>query len=138
MKWLLETNVVSDFVRGDSNVAARLKATPPDDVAVSTITLMEVEYGLKLNPSRARRLAPVIADLFASVRVLAFRRRDARAAAAIRAELRARGKPIGPYDVLLAGSALSRGLTLVTANATEFKRVAGLSTENWREAPPES
>jgi predicted nucleic acid-binding protein len=50
----------------------------------------------------------------------------------VRAALRRRGRPIGPFDVLLAGCALARGLTLVTANVDELARIDGLSVENWR------
>jgi tRNA(fMet)-specific endonuclease VapC len=56
---------------------------------------------------------------------------DARAAGAVRAELETIGKPIGAYDVLLAGHARRRGATLVTSNAKEFERVVGLKSEDW-------
>ena len=60
---------------------------------------------------------------------------DARRAGDVRAALRARGTPIGPYDVLIAGQALARGLILVTHNVAEFSRVEGLRVENWQGAP---
>jgi tRNA(fMet)-specific endonuclease VapC len=129
---LLDTNVLSDFVRGDARVQARLRAEAPTDIAVSTITAMEIEYGLQLVPARRKSIAPVMDALFASTALLAFSPEDARAAASVRATLRRRGVPIGPYDVLLAGCALARGLVLVTANVAEFERVAALSVENWR------
>lgn len=65
------------------------------------------------------------------VSVLDFDEDDAKAAAEIRAELAQRGTPIGPYDVLIAGQALVRGLTLVTANTREFSRVAELKLVDW-------
>jgi tRNA(fMet)-specific endonuclease VapC len=129
---LLDTNVLSDFVRGEPGVSARLKSARPDDVAVSSITIMEIEYGLALDPARARRIAPVLDALLGCVRILAFSRADARAAGVVRAALRRRGRPIGPYDVLLAGCAVARGLTLVTSNVKEFARVDGLVVESWR------
>lgn len=132
MRFLLDTNVLSDFVRGDARVQARLRAEAPTDIAVSTITAMEIEYGLQLVPARRKSIAPVMDALFASTALLAFSPEDARAAASVRATLRRRGVPIGPYDVLLAGCALARGLVLVTANVAEFERVAALSVENWR------
>lgn len=133
MRFLLDTNVLSDFVRGDARVQARLRAQDPTDIAVSTITAMEIEYGLQLVPARRKSIAPVMDALFASTALLAFSPEDAKAAASVRATLRRRGLPIGPYDVLLAGCALARGLVLVTANVAEFERVASLSVENWRE-----
>jgi tRNA(fMet)-specific endonuclease VapC len=63
--------------------------------------------------------------------VVDFDRDDAREAGAVRAELAARGTPIGPFDMLMAGQARGRGLTLVTANAGEFLRVDGLVVEDW-------
>ncbi len=74
----------------------------------------------------------MIDALLGSVHVLSFSRRDARAAGAVRANLRTRGRPSGPYDVLLAGCAVSRGLTLVTANIGEMSRVDGLAVQSWR------
>jgi len=133
VRFLLDTNVLSDFVRGDARVQARLRAQDPTDIAVSTITAMEIEYGLQLVPARRKSIAPVMDALFASTALLAFSPEDAKAAASVRATLRRRGLPIGPYDVLLAGCALARGLVLVTANVAEFERVASLSVENWRE-----
>jgi tRNA(fMet)-specific endonuclease VapC len=131
-RYLLDTNVVSDFVRGDAAVQARLRGIVPTDIAVSSITVMEVTYGLELTPGRARRLRPVIDALFGAVELVPLSVEDARAAGALRAALRRRGRPIGPYDVLLAGCALARGLVFVTANSTEFARVGGLLVENWR------
>jgi tRNA(fMet)-specific endonuclease VapC len=132
VRYLLDTNVISDFVRGQAMVARHLRATRPDEIAISTVTLMEIEYGLALEPARSRRIAPLLDGVLGSVRVLPFSRVDARSAGVVRAALRRLGRPIGPYDVLLAGCALSRGLTLVTANTGEFSRVAGLGIEDWR------
>ena len=132
MRFLLDTNVLSDFVRGDPKVCKRFKAAHPDELAVSTVSVMEVDYGLALQPARARLIGPLIDAIFDSVRILPFSRADARSAGAVRAALRKRGKPIGPYDVLLAGCALARGLTLVTANEVELGHVDGLALENWR------
>lgn len=131
---LLDTNVLSDVVRGDERVRDRLRGTPPREVAISTLTLMEMEYGLLLAPERAPRLRPAIDALVAAATVLPFDAADARASGAVRVELRRRGTPIGPYDALLAGMARARGLTLVTANLGEFSRVTGLAIESWRSA----
>ena len=60
-----------------------------------------------------------------------FEEQDAFRAAEIRAALRAQGTPIGPYDVLIAGQALARDLTLITRNTREFSRVDGLRVEDW-------
>ncbi len=132
MKYLLDTCVLSDFARGDARTLDRVKATAPEIVAVSSITAMEIEFGLALDTRRARQLGPVMHALLGAMSVLAYDIEDARASAALRASLHKKGRPIGAYDVLIAGCALARGLVLVTSNEREFSRVSGLRVENWR------
>lgn len=132
MKYLLDTCTVSDFVKGQPNVLARVKTTSPNLIAVSALTRMEVNYGLALNAVRARKLAPVLDAFFSAIATLPFDEADAQAAAAIRAALKTKGQPIGAYDVLIAGTGLARGLVVVTSNVSEFKRVIGLQVEDWR------
>ena len=132
MKYLFDTCTVSDFVKGQTNVLARIKATPPNLIAVSTLTRMEVDYGLALNAERARKLALVLDAFFLTIVTLSFDESDAKAAAGIRAALKTAGKPIGAYDVLIAGMGLARGLVVVTSNVGEFQRVSGLQVEDWR------
>ena len=132
MKYLLDTCTVSDFVKGQPNVLARIKAISPALIAVSTLTRMEVEYGLALNADRSRKLAPVLQAFFSTISTLPFEVADALAAAAIRAALKTKGQPIGAYDVLIAGTALARGLVVVTSNVGEFQRIGGLQVEDWR------
>ena len=76
MKYLLDTCTVSDFVKGQAGVLARIKATPPSLISVSVITRMEIESGLQLNPDRARKLAPILNDFLAAVTTLAFSEAD--------------------------------------------------------------
>ncbi len=133
MKYLLDTCTVSDFVKGQPAVLSRLKATAPNLVAISSITRMEIECGLLLNPERTRKLAPVINAFLNAVATLAFDAADAQAAVGVRAALQRQGRPIGAYDILIAGCGLARGLVVVTSNVGEFQRVSGLIVENWRE-----
>lgn len=133
MTYLLDTCVISDFVKGLPATLKRIKEISPDLIAVSAISRMEIEYGLNLNPERARKIVPVLQAFLASIRVLPFGETDAQVAGTIRATLQRQGNPIGSYDVLIAGTALARGLTLVTSNTGEFSRVGGLSIEDWRE-----
>lgn len=132
MKYLLDTCTVSDFVKGQAKVLARIKATTPNLIAVSALTRMEVDYGLALNAERARKLAPLLDAFFATIATLPFDVADAQATAAIRAALKTSGQPIGAYDALIAGTGLARGLVVVTSNVGEFKRVGGLQVEDWR------
>lgn len=135
MKYLLDTCTISDFVRGEPGVLEAVKRTAPDQIAISTVTRMEIEYGLLLNPQRAKRLAPLLDALLATITTLTFDGPDATAAAATRAALHRQGRPIGPYDCQIAGTGLARGLVVVTSNVGEFQRVSGLQVENWRAAP---
>jgi len=132
MKYLLDTCTVSDFVKGQPNVLARVKAIPPNLIAVSALTRMEVQYGLALNAERAKKLTPVLHAFFSAISTLPFEEADALAAAAIRAALKTKGQPIGAYDVLVAGTGLARGLVVVTSNVGEFRRIGGLQVEDWR------
>lgn len=132
MKYLLDTNVLSDFARGEQAVLARLRREAPPQLAVSVITEMEVEYGLARNPNLTPRVREAMRVLLNTISVLPFEREDARVAAQLRASLNSRGTPIGAYDLLLAASALRRGLKIVTHNAREFVRVGGLGLEDWR------
>ena len=132
MKYLLDTNVLSDFARGEPAVMARLRQEAPAQLAASVITEMEVEYGLARNPGLAPRLRQAMRLLLDTIAILPFEREDARTAAQLRAVFNRQGTPIGAYDLLLAASALRRGLKIVTHNAREFARVSGLEVEDWR------
>jgi tRNA(fMet)-specific endonuclease VapC len=100
-------------------------------VCISSVVAFELWYGIaksariEVNTERFKTL------LSSSILVLQFDNDDAREAGSIRAALEAAGKPIGAYDYLIAGQALARQLTLVTANVSEFSRVKGLSWEDW-------
>jgi tRNA(fMet)-specific endonuclease VapC len=131
MTYLLNTDTLSHFSRGHPKVLERIKETPPAEVAISSVTLMEIEYGLALQPDKARKLRPVLEAFLGAIRVLVYDDKDAKATAVIRAALKTKGTPIGAYDALIAGTALSKGLILVTGNTREYKRIGGLRLENW-------
>ena len=129
IRYLLDTNVVIGALqRGEPVQSARLRAQPPGAVAISTIVLFELYYGSFKSGRPAGNVAR--ADAL-PLPVLVFERADARAAGRVRAMLETSGKVIGPMDILIAGQALARGLTLVTANTSEFSRVEGLALEDW-------
>lgn len=129
MAYLLDTNAVIAVLKGaDSPVGQRLRREAPGDVFISSIVLHELFYGAFKSARVERNLAVVERLRFG---VLDFSAEDARAAGMVRAALAAKGTPIGPYDVLIAGQALARGLVLVTRNSGEFERVFGLSVESW-------
>jgi tRNA(fMet)-specific endonuclease VapC len=133
MRYLLDTCVISDFIKGEPGTQSRIKQTPPTDIAISVITLMELQYGLLLNPQRAQKIEPMMTSFLSSVIVLPFGNPESEKAAETRAVLKTQGQPIGAYDVLIAATALQHQLIMVTANQREFDRVPGLQTENWRQ-----
>ncbi|MGH8568755.1 MAG: PIN domain-containing protein, partial [Gammaproteobacteria bacterium] len=110
--------------------AVRLLQVAPREVAVSTITVYELEVGLaKTNAPHARRVQ--LEDFLAFVTVLPFERQEAIAAAGIRADLERRGLPIGALDNLIAGTAKAHQAMLVTHNVSEFSRIPGLTMVGW-------
>lgn len=132
MKYLLDTCVISDFVKGEVNTLKRIKNTSPSDIAVSTITIMEIQYCLTLNPKHAKIISPIISDFLSQVNIIDFNRDDASQAAITRALLKQQGCPVGSYDILLAGIALNQKFIFVSSNVKEFNRVNGIKLENWR------
>ncbi|WP_017659426.1 type II toxin-antitoxin system VapC family toxin [Baaleninema simplex] len=133
MRYLLDTCVISDFVKGEIGTQTRMKQTSPNDIAVSSITVMELRYGLKLNRKRESEITPLLTRFMDAVTVLSFESETAEQAAQIRQFLKTSGQPIGTYDVLIAATSLQHGLIMVTANVREFQRIPNLNIENWRQ-----
>ena len=132
MTYLLDTCAVSDFARGEINTLRYIKLMTPSDVFISAITLMEINYGMLLNPERTAKIRLVMEDFLDSITILPLREREANAAAKIRTILKAQGTPIGAYDLLIAATAKVHYLTVVTSNVKEFERVPELNVVNWR------
>ncbi len=132
---VLDTNTVIYFFKGRGDVARRLLAVSPADVGVPAIVVHELETGIAKSSQPRKRRAQLDA-LLDVVQVLPFDREAAGRAARVRARLEAAGTPIGPLDVLIAGTALRHGATLVTSNSREFSRVPGLELEDWLKPGP--
>lgn len=128
--YALDTNMVSYFLRGEGRMAERLLATSPAQIAIPAVALYELRYGLRRAAASGPRVA-AFESFCASVAVLSFDDAAAEQAATIRAALERRGQPIGPHDLLIAATAISRGATLVTRNKREFARIDGLNCEDW-------
>ncbi|NYT67078.1 type II toxin-antitoxin system VapC family toxin [Pusillimonas noertemannii] len=128
MKYLLDTNAVIALLKGHPGFLARLRRHRPADFAMPSIVVHELFYGAYKGRQVARNLERVQALQF---QVLDFDREDAQRAGELRALLSAAGTPIGPYDVLIAGQAWARGLTLITHNMREFRRIAHIRVEDW-------
>lgn len=130
MRYLLDANVVIGLLNdATSKLARRARREKPGDIAISAIVAHELFYGAFKSRRAAYNVALVDSLQFA---VLEFDKEDARQAGEIRALLASRGTPIGPYDVLIAGQAKARNLTLITHNTDEFGRVPGLRFDDWQ------
>ncbi|MBB1074916.1 type II toxin-antitoxin system VapC family toxin [Rhodoferax sp. 4810] len=134
MKYLLDTNIVSYFLRGASAVLnQRILDSTPDTLAISVISAGELRYGLSKLPSskRATELAHHLNALLTAIAVLPLPANAAHHYGYTRAQLDAAGTPIGGNDLWIAAHALAQNMMLVTNNTREFERVPGLKLENW-------
>ena len=126
---LLDTNTLVHYLKGQESVVAKLENASPTEIAVPSIVVYELEFGtLKFGSPRRRA---VIAELLANIDQIPFDGEAALESARIRIDLEARGMTIGPMDLLIAGTALSRGAVLVTNNTKEFSRIKGLRLADW-------
>jgi tRNA(fMet)-specific endonuclease VapC len=128
--YILDTNTLIYFFKGIGRVGERLLNTSPKDISLPTIVLYEISVGIEKSASPEKRKLQ-LEQFIDVVSILPFGKEEASCAASIRAELESRGTPIGPYDVLIAGTALSRNGILVTHNTKEFSRINGLQIEDW-------
>lgn len=133
--FVLDTNTLIYFFRGEGRVAERMLATPPSSIALPTVVLYELEVGLAKSP-HARKRRRQLETLLAVITVLPFALEEAKASASLRAQLETAGTPIGPMDTLIAGTALAHRGILVTRNLRELGRVRGLQVEDWYVAIP--
>jgi tRNA(fMet)-specific endonuclease VapC len=129
MIYLLDSNAVLSLLNHPSGPVSRhVRQYQPVDIGLSVIVAHELYFGAYKSRKGESNLAFVDELL---LEVLPFDREDARHAGEIRAVLAAQGTSIGGYDVLIAGQARARRLTLVTRNQREFQRVDGLRLEDW-------
>jgi len=132
--FILDSNTISYYFRGDPHVAPRLQALSPADIGVPAIVEYELRYGLmRLTPEAAAPRMAALETLLKPVRILPFDSACAMRAARLRADLEISGTPIGPHDILIAATAMRHQATLVTRNVREFSRVQGLQWVNWHQ-----
>jgi tRNA(fMet)-specific endonuclease VapC len=132
--YLLDTNACIALINGtEAGVRRRFQRAVARDsvVLLSSIVAFELWYGVAKSQRKDSNRQRLEAFFAGPLEWTLFDEDDAHAAGTVRAELEAAGTPIGAYDVLLAGQARRRGAILVTSNAKEFVRVAGLKWEDW-------
>jgi len=130
-QYMLDTDTCSYIMRrANDTVLERLAKVAVSDVCISVITKSELLYGVEVSPKRKQDEAALAAFL-RYIEVLDFPDQASLHYAQIRADLKKRGVMIGANDLLIAAHARSLGLTLITNNTREFRRVRNLSIENW-------
>jgi tRNA(fMet)-specific endonuclease VapC len=137
LKYLLDTNACIALIN-ERPLSVRTqfdkKLSQGSDVYASSIVVFELWYGVSKSQRRGVNAQLLVGFLSGPVQQLAFDEQDARFAGELRAETETIGRPVGDYDLLIAGQALHNKMTLVTANAREFGRIKTLSWEDWSKA----
>jgi tRNA(fMet)-specific endonuclease VapC len=134
LRYLLDTNACIALINGKpASVRTQFeKGLSAGSVAfVSSVALFELWYGIAKSTRPENNAQRLMRFVSGPVSVLPFQEEDARTAGEIRAEIEAMGRPIGAYDLLIAGQALRHKMTVVTANAKEFGRIKNLQWEDW-------
>ncbi len=135
-KYLLDTNIISLYAKSDEIVVRKLNAVPANQLAMSCITLMELEFGIERNPQMGKMVISRTRTLIREIQAIPYEASDALETVSIRVYLETnrhqkQAKPIGKLDSMIAGTALARGLVCVTGNFGEFSRVPNLQLEDW-------
>ena len=131
MTYMLDTNICIYVMKNrPEKVLERFKKELNNGMCISSVTLAELEYGMKNSSNPAKNEQSLLKFLF-PLSILPFGTAAASKYGEIRTYLQKQGTPIGPLDMLIAGHARAEGLILVTNNIREFERVPGLELENW-------
>lgn len=130
MRYLLDTNIVSDLVRNPhGTVAQHIRHVGEAKVCTSIIVAAELRYGAA--KKRSPRLSAQLDAVLRAIEVLPIQVPADAAYGLLRMRLEEAGTPIGANDLLIAAQATSLGCTIVTANEKEFARITNLRRENW-------
>jgi tRNA(fMet)-specific endonuclease VapC len=130
MRYLLDTNIVSDLVRNpQGKIAQRIRKVGEARVSTSIIVAAELRYGAAKKGSP--RLSAQLGAILGAIEILPFETPADAAYGSLRARLEQAGRSIGANDLLIAAQALALGYTLVSDNEREFARIKDLRLENW-------
>jgi tRNA(fMet)-specific endonuclease VapC len=131
VKYLLDTNICIYIIKNKPPlVLKKLQKCRPEDVALSSVTLAELYYGVEKSQSQEKNRT-ALALFTSSFDVLSFEEKAAHCFGKIRATLESQGKVIGPFDMMIGAHALSLELILVTNNTKEFSRIENLKIQDW-------
>ncbi|KAF0152494.1 MAG: PilT protein domain-containing protein [Ignavibacteria bacterium] len=133
MKYLLDTNICIYIIKKKPKaVLTRFARLKPESVAISSITIAELYYGISKS-SKPNENTIALEQFLLPLIQIEYSKNDGHSYGKIRADLEKEGKMIGAMDLLIASQAVSRNLILVTNNEREFKRINDLHIENWVE-----
>ena len=130
LRYMLDTNICIFAMKGRGAALEVRFEAEADRLCISAVTLAELMHGVEKSAARHHNRR-ALESFGARVAILSFDPGAATAYGAMRSDLERRGLVIGPYDMMIAATALANGLTLVTHNRAEFSRVAGLKWEDW-------
>ena len=130
LKYMLDTNIAIYTIKNRPPEVRKAFKAHDGQMCISTVTLMELVYGAEASAAVDRNLR-VIEGFAARLEVLPFDTDAAAHTGQLRAELKKAGRPIGPYDEMIAGHARAKGLVVVTNNMKHFENVPGLRLQNW-------
>ncbi|MBT4289554.1 MAG: type II toxin-antitoxin system VapC family toxin [Deltaproteobacteria bacterium] len=130
---LLDTNIVSYWMRGDQLIIDRIKCYRPCDLSISTITLAEIHYGIEKSPVKKKERREKIDQIKIHLEIYAFDEESAYQYASVRSYLEKKGIPISERDLQIASIALANQFDVVTHNTKEFQRIPQLTVHDWKE-----
>jgi tRNA(fMet)-specific endonuclease VapC len=131
VKYLLDTNTCIYIInKKPPSTVNHIRSRDPEEIAISTITIAELQYGVYRSQHIDRNRIALL-EFLVPFNIIDFDQTAAAISGSIRASLESKGTPIGPMDLLLSAQALAHGLVLITNNEKEFRRVDGLRIENW-------
>jgi len=128
--YVLDTNTLIYYFKGMGNVSENLLDKTPKDIGISAIVLFELEVGIAKSKAPRKRTQQ-LREITSIVNIIPFGDKEAKVSASIRTKLEKQGLPIGPYDLLIGGSAVANQAILVTHNTKEFERIENLGIEDW-------
>jgi tRNA(fMet)-specific endonuclease VapC len=128
--FMLDTNAATAALRGSPQVDARLSSLAVEDWCISAVTRAELRFGLALRPD-ATQLARIVNAFLEVATTMPWDEAAADRHGALRAKLRQQGAPIGDFDEMIGAHALALEAVLVTDNEKHFRRIEGLTVENW-------
>ncbi len=131
--YLLDTNIVSYWIRGHEPVLERIRTHSPKDLSLSSITLAEIHYGIEKSPVKKKERREKIEAICSILEIYPFDESAALNYRVIRTQLEKKGSVISERDLLVASIAAANGLCVITHNIKEFSRVEKLRVEDWAE-----